>query len=397
MSKITSSIYEIFNIIGLNGKLSILLAALAILIIGRIVAKFIKKIVHKLLKKTNWDNKLLGDKVGDMDINKFIASFVYFIIMIFVILLVLSTLGMESVLDPIKNMLNEFLGFLPNLVAAGLIGFIGYILAKVISNLISMGSSLLNKAAKKLKINDVSKLVNALQKIVFAVILIPFVIQALNTLEINAISEPANNILYSILNILPKLIATIVVITLFVVGGKYLTNFLTDLLKSLGVDELSNKLQLDTVIGEKQSVSKIISGVAYFFIAFFGILTGIEILELAQLNDILRSVLDLSGQILFGLVLLIIGNFIANLVGNMLSKSNNNQFVASIAKGAIIALFLAISLRTMGIANSIVELAFGLILGAIAVAIALSYGLGGREAAGEHMKEILGKFKKNNN
>ena len=48
----------------------------------------------------------------------------------------------------------------------------------------------------------------------------------------------------------------------------------------------------------------------------------------------------------------------------------------------------------MGIANSIVELAFGLILGAIAVAIALSYGLGGREAAGIHMKEILNKLKK---
>ena len=46
----------------------------------------------------------------------------------------------------------------------------------------------------------------------------------------------------------------------------------------------------------------------------------------------------------------------------------------------------------MGIANSIVDLAFGLTLGAVAVAVALAYGLGGREAAGEHMKKILGKF-----
>jgi len=394
MGKITSSISEIFTIIGLNGKISTLLAAIGILIIGRIVAKFFRRLILKGLKKTNWDDKILGDKVGGMDMNKFIASFVYFIIMLFVILLVLNTLGMESVLDPIKNMLNEFLGFLPNLVAAGLIGFIGFILAKVISNLIGMSSSLLNKIAQKLKIDDVSKLVSALQKIVFAVIIIPFIIQALNTLQINAISEPANNILSSILNILPKLIAAVIIITLFVVGGKYLTIFLADLLKSLGVDELSEKLQLNSVLGDNQSLSKILSGLAYFFIAFFGILTGIEILELEQLNEILRTVLNLSGQILFGLILLILGNFIATIVGNMLSKSDNNKFVASIAKGAIIALFLAISLRTMGIANSIIELAFGLILGAIAVTIALSYGLGGREAAGEHMKEILNKFRK---
>jgi len=394
MDKITSSISQIFILLGLNGKISTLLAAIAILIIGSIVAKFLKKIIHRGLKKTNWDNKILGDKAGGMDISRFIASFIYFIIMLFVILLVLDTLGMESVLDPIKNMLNEFLGFLPNLVAAGLIAFIGFILAKVISNLIGMSSSLLNKIAEKLKIHDVSKLVNALQKIVFALIIIPFIIQALNALQINAISEPANNILSSILNILPKLIAAVIIITLFVVGGRYLTNFLADLLKSLGVNELSNKLQLSSIIGKNQSLSKILSGLAYFFIAFFGILTGIEILELEQLNDILRTVLDLSGQILFGLILLVLGNFIATIVGNMLSKSENNQFVASIAKGAIIALFLAISLRTMGIANSIIELAFGLILGAIAVTIALSYGLGGREAAGEHMKEILNKFRK---
>src|SRR5690606_34953125 len=52
-----------------------------------------------------------------------------------------------------------------------------------------------------------------------------------------------------------------------------------------------------------------------------------------------------------------------------------------------------IALRTMGIANEIGELAFGLILGALAVAVALSYGLGGREAAGEHFKDIIKKLR----
>ncbi len=394
MKEVTNSIQNIFSIIGLDGKIAVLLSALGILIIGLIIAKALKKIVLKLLKKSKWDNKLLGDKLGGMDINSFIASFLYFIIVLFVLLLVLSTLGLEGVLDPVKNLLNDILGFLPNLIAAGVIGFVGYIIAKVISSLIGMGSALLDKLASKLKITDTSKVVSILQKVVFIVILIPFIIQALNALEINAISEPANNILSTILGMLPKILASVIIITLFVVGGKYLTDFLSDLLKSLGVDNLAEKMHLGSVVGKEQSIAKIISGLLYFFIVFFGIITGIEILELNQLNDILRTILDLTGQILFGLIILIIGNFIATLFFNILSKSDNNKFVASIARGAIIALFLAISLRTMGIANSIVELAFGLILGAIAVAIALSYGLGGREAAGEHMKEILAKFKK---
>lgn len=393
MEKIITSVKEVFILIGLDGKLSTLLAAIGILIIGILIAKGIRRLVKRLLKKTDIDNKLMGGKSGGIQSENFLASLVYFIVMLFVVLLVLDTLGMNSVLDPVKNMLNEFLGFLPNLIAAGLIGFVGYVLAKVVSNLIGLGSTFVEKVASKLKIQDTVKFVSIIQKVIFAVIFIPFIIQALNALHINAISEPANGILNTIIGMLPKFLAAGVIIALFVIGGKYLTNFLTDLLKSLGTDELSNRLQLGAIIGENQSLSKILSGIAYFFIAFIGITTGVKVLELEQLNDILRVVLDLSGQIFFGLIILVLGNFIATIVGNILSKSDNNKFIASIAKGAIIALFLAISLRTMGIANSIVEIAFTAIIGAIAVTIALSYGLGGREAAGEHMKDILNKFR----
>ena len=51
-------------------------------------------------------------------------------------------------------------------------------------------------------------------------------------------------------------------------------------------------------------------------------------------------------------------------------------------------------LRAMGIADSIVNLAFGLTLGAIAVAFALAFGLGGREAAGRLMSRWLDKIDK---
>jgi hypothetical protein len=58
-----------------------------------------------------------------------------------------------------------------------------------------------------------------------------------------------------------------------------------------------------------------------------------------------------------------------------------------------LGLFIAIALRTMGIANEIVTLAFGLTLGAAAVAFALSFGLGGREAAGKQMEHMLSRYR----
>lgn len=147
------------------------------------------------------------------------------------------------------------------------------------------------------------------------------------------------------------------------------------------------------MIGANQSLSKIFANLIYFFLVFFGIITAVEILGLDRLTIILNEILEVTGQIIFGLIILAIGNYISLLIYNTMTRSSNNTFIAGIMRWASLALFIAIALRTMGIANEIVELAFGLILGALAVAVALSYGLGGREAAGEHFKDIIGKLR----
>ena len=72
---------------------------------------------------------------------------------------------------------------------------------------------------------------------------------------------------------------------------------------------------------------------------------------------------------------------------------SNAVFFARLARYTILGLVLAMGLRAMGIADDIVNLAFGLTLGAVAVAVALSFGLGGREAAGRQMEHWLGRLR----
>jgi hypothetical protein len=184
------------------------------------------------------------------------------------------------------------------------------------------------------------------------------------------------------------------VLTVFIWGGRFLTNFLKDLLISLGLDRSAEKIQIQHMIGANQSLSKILANLLFFFIVFFGVITAVDILGLSRLTEILNQILVVSGQIIFGIVILAVGNYISLLLYNSMVKSRDNRFIAGVIRWASMALFIAIGLRTMGIANEIVELAFALILGAIAVAIALSYGLGGRAAAGEHFKDIIQKFRK---
>lgn len=292
--------------------------------------------------------------------------------MLIVLLITLEILDISQVLDPIKNMLNKFLEFIPNIIGAVIIGFIGYLLAKFVSSLITIGGSFLDKIVDKTGFKDTNKLVNILQKVVFIIIFIPFLIQAFNALELNAISDPANEILYNFTNMLGDIIIAAAILIIFIWGGKYLASFLVDLFKSMGLDRAAEKIQIQNMIGANQSLSKIVANLIYFFIVFFGIITAVNILGLDNLTEILNQILEITGQILFGLVILAIGNWISLLIYNTMKQSNSNNFIAGVVRVASLALFLAIALRTMGIANEIVELAFGLTLGAIAVAVALS-------------------------
>ena len=68
---------------------------------------------------------------------------------------------------------------------------------------------------------------------------------------------------------------------------------------------------------------------------------------------------------------------------------SSSKVPAHIAKIAILVFAGAMALRQMGLANEIINLAFGLLLGAIAVAVALAFGLGGKEIAAQEIKKWL--------
>lgn len=370
------------------------LGALLVLFIGWLVASAVRKLVYRLLQKTSLDDKIFGKTQAGFSSETLISKLVYYILMVIVLLVVLEMMGVSQVLDPLKNMVNEFMGFIPNLVAAGVIGFAGYIIATIASELVNMAGNFIEKMSAKLGLSADVNLSDILKKVVFIIVFIPILIVALDTLNLTAISEPAKEMLSSFINAIPNIFAAILIIGFFFVLGKFITGLLSDLLKSVGTDSLAEKLRLGAVIGEGQSLSKLLGSAAFFFIMFGGIITGLERLGFDRLTASLNNIFEMAGQIFFGLVILALGNFIATTAHNAMAKTENGAFLASVVRFAILGLFLAISLRTMGIANEIVNLAFGLTLGAVAVAVALSFGLGGREAAGKQMEHIFRKFRK---
>jgi hypothetical protein len=127
----------------------------------------------------------------------------------------------------------------------------------------------------------------------------------------------------------------------------------------------------------------------------FATVAATNILEIAALTTIVTGILVIAGQILGGLVIFAIGLYLANLAFSLITSSGSRQsrILGQTARIAIIALVSAMALQQMGIASQIVNLAFGLLLGAIAVAIALAFGLGARDIAATQVREWLDSFK----
>src|SRR5207245_3232523 len=96
----------------------------------------------------------------------------------------------------------------------------------------------------------------------------------------------------------------------------------------------------------------------------------------------LAQVTARGGEVIFGALIIVAGIFLARIIANLVgSGTGEGGFAQTIVRYAIIALFTASGLTFMGLADQIVILAFGLILGSAAIACALAFGLGGRDAA----------------
>lgn len=135
----------------------------------------------------------------------------------------------------------------------------------------------------------------------------------------DAITIPATHMLEQFLNAIPKILVAVIIIIIFVVGGKFVAGLLTNLLESLKLDGILKKINLEGVTSNT-NLPKLMGNIAFFFIVLLGITSALEKLEFAKLTEVLDTIVGVSGNILFGLVILFIGNWIASIAHKAMAK-----------------------------------------------------------------------------
>ena len=372
-----------------------LLAAVAVGFIGWILAGLVKAGLTNVLARTEMDEKL-SNEVGVGSLSSNIGEIFYWLVLLLFLPIVLSILGLTGLLIPVQNMVNEAVAYLPNLLIAGVIIFVGYILAKIVRGIVEgLSNSLgLQTQAEKIGLFKNSNVSKFLGSFVFAIIIITALIVAFEALGIEAISQPATAMLNQIMYAIPQIIAAGLILIVAYVVSRFVGRLVAELVSGAGVDEIPMKLDVQRFLGQTR-VSDIIGCLIVFFTMLFAVSEAADRLGLEQISVLIAMFIQFGASILLGAVILVIGFWLANLVANVIQRGeyNSSRWLGNLVRILIMGLVIAMGLRAMGIADSIVNLAFGLTLGSVAVAFALAFGLGGRQPAERLLSDLLDKAK----
>ncbi|GEM01135.1 Conserved TM helix [Halolactibacillus halophilus] len=478
-------------------QISNFLIAIVVLLIGWLVATIVAGVVKKGLQKTDLDNKLFAGPSGDsskqVNSEKIISQFVFWLLMIFVFVIFLNLLNLSFIAQPFANMIDDFLGAIPNIVMAIVLFAVAWVIAKALSYLVkTVGHKLpiaqtFSKIGLEEESKNHSKIVDVLATIVFYFVFILFLPAILTTLDLTGIAQPFMSMVNSILNFIPALFAAALI---FIVGwfvAKILRSLLTNFLKGVGSEKLADKLGLSKVLSgtsladvvgtvlfvlimipvtisalekldiqgittpainmlndimamlpnvaialilvavgiwigrfakqlvdqlltrlgfnnimrhlglnkldtseTKYTTSQISGMIVEIFIILLFVGEALQVVQLAFFSGIITAIVAYLPHVIAAIVILAVAFYFGHLVEKIVSSMLNGALSKSlglVAKYAIIVLAVFMALNQLGVAETIVNAAFVLVLGALALAFGLAFGLGGRDTAAKYLRK----------
>jgi hypothetical protein len=193
-----------------------------------------------------------------------------------------------------------------------------------------------------------------------------------------------------ILEALPSIFAALMVVLIAYAVGKMVAGLITELLTGMGFNTILVRLGIGKEPEEGSHTPSQVAG--YLLLAaimLFAIFEASNLMGFQALSNLMADLTVFGGRILLGLIILGVGLYLANLASRAVQAGSTAQagLLSMAVRVAILLLAGSIAIRHMGLANEIINLAFGLILGAIAVAMAVAFGIGGRDIAARKLEE----------
>ena len=273
----------------LAGYLPQLIGALAILVLGWLVARIVAAIVRSALRRTNLDNRLAQWLMGEaVAVENGVARGVFYLIMVFVLVAFFQTLGLTLPTEPLNRLLNQIFAFAPQLIGAGLILLVAWIVASLLRVVVSrvLGAAKIDERLAReagVEGEKSAALTKTLADTVYWLVLLFFLPALLNALSLQGLLAPVQGMVDKVLDFLPNIFTAGLILAIGWLVARVVQRVVSNLLASMGADQFSERVGLSRVFGQ-QRLSSVVGLILYVLILIPVLIGALQALALEAIT-----------------------------------------------------------------------------------------------------------------
>jgi hypothetical protein len=200
--------------------------------------------------------------------------------------------------------------------------------------------------------------------------------------------------------LIPNLLGALVIVFAGYLLAKLLERLVDKGLRRVGLNNMLARAGLMEAVersGAHVNPTRVVGNLVFWLVMFAGILFAANALGLESLASVFGELVSYIPSVIAAIVIILVGIILGQFVGGLIAASagalHGGRMLARIGSGGVILLAVFMALQELGIASEIVTTAFAILFGAIALALALAFGLGNRELAGEITREWYERYK----
>jgi hypothetical protein len=197
---------------------------------------------------------------------------------------------------------------------------------------------------------------------------------------------------------IPRLIGFLIVLAIGFVIAKLVKSALVKLLDKVGLDEALHSGSVGQYVNKAApdfSPSKVIGAIAFWFIFLGAISIAVSQLGIPALNTFVASIAAYLPNVVAALLIFVVAGVIAAAVGGLVARTMGDTPTGKVVGSVVPVLVMAIAtfmiLDQLEIAPEIVTITYAALIGGVFLAMALAFGLGGREVAGRMLGDAYDK------
>jgi hypothetical protein len=202
-------------------------------------------------------------------------------------------------------------------------------------------------------------------------------------------------------DLIPALLGALAIVFAGYLLAKVLERIVDRFLRRIGLNAMLERVGVMQAVersGAHLNPARVISNLVFWLVMFAVILVAANALGLESLASVFGELVSYIPSVIAAIVIILVGIVLGQFVGGLIGASagalHGGRALARVGSGGVILLAVFMALQELGIATDIVTTAFAILFGAIALALALAFGLGNRELAAEITREWYERYKK---